>query len=278
MAFMIDLKGGPRLKSIPIDRISPNPDQPRRIFDETGLKELADSIAQLGVITPLTVRRAAGDGYLLIAGERRLRASKLAGLEAVPCYIIDADDKSSALMALVENLQRRDLDPFEEAEGLRRLIEEHGMTQQQAAAKIGKTQAAVANKLRLLKLYPSTVAILRENRMSERHGRALLAISDEEIQNTAARNMAKKGMTVAAAEKYIALLAEKKPDKPSPVRKILLRDIRFFLNSVDHAIASVRAAGIPADCTTERREDGTIAMTIIITDPKRRTAGAASGM
>lgn len=277
MAFMIDLKGGPRLKSIPIDRISPNPDQPRRIFDETGLKELADSIAQLGVITPLTVRRA-GEGYLLIAGERRLRASRLAGLEAVPCYIIEADDKSSALMALVENLQRRDLDPFEEAEGLRRLIEEHGMTQQQAAGRIGKTQAAVANKLRLLKLYPSTVAILRENRLSERHGRALLAISDEELQNTAARNMAKKGMTVAAAEKYISSLIQKKPDKPSPVRKILLRDIRFFLNSVDHAIASVRAAGIPADCTTERREDGTIAMTIIITDPKRRAADPASGM
>ena len=179
MAFSIDLRRGAKLREIGVDKISPNPQQPRRIFDGAALEELADSIRRFGVITPLTVRRT-GEGYLLIAGERRLRAARMAGLRTVPCYILEADDRRSAELALVENLQRRDLDPFEEAEGLLRLTRDFGLTQQQAAQQVGKTQSAVANKLRLLRLCPETIAIIRAHHLTERHGRALLALEAEQ--------------------------------------------------------------------------------------------------
>jgi len=261
MAFSIDFKGRPTLKHIALYKIVPNPHQPRKIFDAEALRQLADSITQHGIITPLTVRRE-GERYVLIAGERRLRASKLAGLDTVPCYVLEADDGQSAAMALVENLQRRDLDPFEEAEGLVRLTRDFGLTQQQAAEKIGRTQAAVANKMRLLKLHKSTIEIIREYGLSERHGRALLALEDEEEQNEAARHIADHGLNVARSEEYIARLIEKR-DAPKPKRQLYIKDIRFFLNSVTKAVDSVRSAGIDAVCTKTDEEDG-IRLTILI--------------
>ena len=248
MAFSIDFKGRPILKHIALYKIVPNPHQPRKIFDAEALRQLADSIEQHGIITPLTVRRE-GERYVLIAGERRLRASKLAGLDTVPCYV-------------VENLQRRDLDPFEEAEGLVRLTRDFGLTQQQAAEKIGRTQAAVANKMRLLKLHKSTIEIIREHGLSERHGRALLALEDEEEQNEVARHIADHGLNVARSEEYIARLIEKR-DAPKPKRQLYIKDIRFFLNSVTKAVDSVRSAGIDAVCTRSEEEDG-IRLTILI--------------
>ena len=143
-----------RVAFVPIDRIRPNPAQPRKVFDRQGLEELAASIAQYGVIQPLSVRRQA-DGYELVAGERRLRASRLAGLTEVPCILLSVDEESSGMIALVENLQRRDLDYMEEAEGLARLMRLYGLSQEQAAAKVGKSQSAVANKLRLLRHSPA---------------------------------------------------------------------------------------------------------------------------
>lgn len=266
MAFPIDFKGSPRLKHIPISRITANPYQPRKVFDREGLDELADSIRQYGVITPLTVRKGA-DGYLLIAGERRLRASRLAGMDTVPCYIIEADDQSTSAMALVENLQRRDLDPFEEAEGLLKLTQDFGLTQQQAARQVGKTQAAVANKLRLLKLFPGTIDIIRQNHLTERHGRALLALEEEQAQLAAARYIVQKGLNVAQAEDYINRIKAAVP-KPKPTKQIFIKDIRFFLNSVSKAVDSVKRAGINAVCTTESTDDGNICLTIVIPSQK----------
>ncbi len=265
MAFSIELKGnGPRLKHIPIDKIIPNPHQPRRIFERGALEELAESIRRYGVITPLSVRRA-GERYMLIAGERRLRASRLAGLQTVPCYILEADDRRSAELALVENLQRRDLDPFEEAEGLLRLTKEFGLTQQQAAIQIGKTQAAVANKLRLLKLHPETIALIREKGLTERHGRALLALEEAEPQLEAARYIADHGLNVAQSEAYIEKLKQipKTEEKPKPIRQVFLKDVRFFINSITKAVDSVRNAGLEATCT-QTTEDGDLLLTITI--------------
>lgn len=265
MAFSIELRGnGPRLKHIPIYKITPNPHQPRRIFDRGALEELAESIRRYGVITPLTVRRA-GERYILIAGERRLRASKLAGLNSVPCYIMEIDEQTSAELALVENLQRRDLDPFEEAEGLLRLTKEFGLTQQQAAERIGKTQAAVANKLRLLKLWPDTIAVIREHKLTERHGRALLALEDEGEQVEAARQIAAQGLTVAQAEAYIEKLKTRSVSQeiPHPVRQVFIKDVRFFINSITKAVDSVRSAGLEATCT-QTTEDGNLLLTIVI--------------
>lgn len=265
MAFSIELRGnGPRLKHIPIHKIVPNPYQPRRIFDRTALEELAESIRRYGVITPLTVRKT-GERYVLIAGERRLRASKLAGLGSVPCYIVEVDEQTSAELALVENLQRKDLDPFEEAEGLLRLTKEFGLTQQQAAERIGKTQAAVANKLRLLKLYPDTIALIREHKLTERHGRALLALEEEEKQLEAARRIAAQGLNVAQTEAYIEKLKALPVPQESahPIRQVFIKDVRFFINSITKAVDSVRNAGLEATCT-QTTEDGNLLLTIVI--------------
>jgi len=198
-----------------------NPNQPRKLFDAESLMGLAESIRRYGVITPLTVRRLDA-GFELVAGERRLRAARIAGLDTVPCYIVEANEESSSLMALLENLQRQDLDFFEEAAFLRQLCDRFNMTQQQAAERIGRTQSAVANKLRLLRLSPSTVEIIRDGKLTERHARALLRLPDESRQISAAQQMVRHGMNVEKAEKYIESLLE---DKPQQRRQALIRDV-----------------------------------------------------
>ena len=167
-----------RVLYLPAARIRPNPLQPRKHFDAGALQELAESIRQYGVLQPLTVRRLAG-GYELVAGERRLRAARLAGLSEVPCLLADVDEESSGMLALVENLQRRDLDYIEEAEGLQKLMQQYHLSQEQAARRIGKSQSAVANKLRILRHPPSVLQALREHQLTERHARALLKLPDE---------------------------------------------------------------------------------------------------
>ena len=181
---------------LPIAAISPNPGQPRRHFSRAGLEELAASIGEHGVLQPLSVRRVPG-GYELISGERRLRASRMAGLEEVPCILVSVDGQESSLLALVENLQRRDLDFVEEAAALSRLIRTFGLSQEEAAKKLGKSQSAIANKLRLLKLPPEVLALLREKGFTERHARALLRLETAEQQAAAARAVVEGGLTVA---------------------------------------------------------------------------------
>ncbi len=175
-----------RVFYLPADKILPNPSQPRRWFDDESLTELSRSILRYGILQPLTVRRGA-QGYELIAGERRLRAARMAGLREVPCLLARADEEDSPLLALIENLQRRDLHWFEEAVAIAKLISSYGLSQEQAAEKLGKSQSAIANKLRLLRLSPECVALLREHELSERHARALLRIADDEARFAAAR-------------------------------------------------------------------------------------------
>ena len=253
------LSGGKRreFRWLPVGSLSRNPHQPRRVFDEQALNELCESIRRYGVITPLTVRRTGG-GYELVAGERRLRASIMAGLEAVPCYIVSAEEEDSALMALVENLQRRDLDFFEEALGLQRLTELYGMTQQQAAERVGKTQSAVANKLRLLKLAPETVALVREHGLTERHARTLLRLTDPDStgagrrRNRPPRAQCRAGRGLGRP----ACCAARKQQPSAGRRKVLVRDVRLFLNTVNRAVALMQSAGVGAEVDRKDGPDG----------------------
>ncbi len=249
-----------RVLYIPIGKIRPNPAQPRKIFDRDGLRELAASIGHCGILQPLTVRRVSGE-YELVAGERRLRAAKLAGLCEVPCILLCVDEALSGLVALVENLQRRDLDYIEEAQGLLNLMRRYGMSQEQAASKVGKSQSAVANKLRILRHGERVLAKLREHALSERHARALLRLEGEEERLQAIEVIVKKGLNVAKTEAYIeAILAQKEAPKKG-LRKLIVRDVRLFLNSIDHSLELVRGAGIDAKSSREET-DSEIVLTI----------------
>lgn len=243
-----------RVTMLSPDVISPNPDQPRRYFDPDGLYELAESIRVHGILQPLSVRRKGGGRYELIAGERRLRAAMICGLEQVPCLVLEVSRESSCLLSLIENLQRRDLDFWEEAKALERLTTVYGLSQEEAAAKVGKSQSAVANKLRLLRLPQEVLALLRKHGFTERHARALLRLPTPEAQAAGADLLVKEGWTVARTEKYVeeVLRNQTKGEKTRP--PLLIRDVRFFLNSLDHSLAVMRSAGVAAQC--QRKEEG----------------------
>lgn len=243
-----------RVTMLSPDVISPNPDQPRRYFDPDGLYELAESIRVHGILQPLSVRRKGGGRYELIAGERRLRAAMICGLEQVPCLVLEVSRESSCLLSLIESLQRRDLDFWEEAKALERLTTVYGLSQEEAAAKVGKSQSAVANKLRLLRLPQEVLALLRKHGFTERHARALLRLPTPEAQAAGADLLVKEGWTVARTEKYVeeVLRNQTKGKKTRP--PLLIRDVRFFLNSLDHSLAVMRSAGVAAQC--QRKEEG----------------------
>ena len=255
-----------RVIYLPVDGIRPNPAQPRRWFDEASLSELSRSILRYGVLQPLTVRRGAA-GYELIAGERRLRAAKLAGLREVPCLLARADEEDSPLLALIENLQRRDLHWFEEATAIAKLISVYGFSQEQAAEKLGKSQSAVANKLRLLRLSPECVALLREHGLSERHARALLRLEDGEARLAAAREVVAHSWNVAQTEAYVeTLLRQTAETPPQKQPTYVIKDVRIFLNSIRRQLGVMRRAGVDAAMEREDTEDE-IRMTIRI--PRR---------
>ena len=259
-----------RVLRLEVEAIRPNPRQPRRLFDEAGLRELAASIRRHGILQPLTVRRRPG-GWELVAGERRLRAARLAGLETVPCIEAEVDERESALLALVENLQRQDLHYVEEAAAIADYLRRSGVTQEEAAAQLGRSASAVANKLRLLRLSPACQAVLLENGLTERHARALLRLEDEEERLAAARRAAARKLNVAQTEQYIERrLAELQTTPPAGRRTYVLKDVRLFLNSVDRGLRIVREAGVEAKCLREDTEEE-IVMTIRI---PRRGAGA----
>lgn len=255
-----------RVQYIPLGRIRPNPQQPRRSFDEEGLAELAASIHSCGILQPLTVRRA-GEGYELVAGERRLRAARIAGLREVPCLVAQVGEEDSALLALMENLQRRDLDCWEEAQAIARLISRYGLSQEEAARRVGRAQPTVANKLRLLRLPEDVRALLRENGLTERHARALLRLQDPEVQRRAAGDMVRRGMNVAQAEAYVEKLLQS--DQVTPPRgrsTYIIKDVRLFLNSVDRGLHLMRQAGVDAGWN---RQDTDREILLTIRIPKR---------
>lgn len=255
---------------LPSEDIAPNPVQPRKLFDEEGLEELSRSIKSYGILNPLTVR-CRGGKYELVAGERRLRAAKLAGLQEVPCILLDVNMEDAGLIALIENLQRRDLDFIEEALGLSRLIRMFGLSQEEAARRIGKSQSAVANKLRLLKLPEDVLEKLRAYGLSERHGRALLRLSDPNAQRMALEYIAANSLTVAAAEEYIEALLnapEETGPKPEPRRTLVLKDVRIFLNSLNRSLELMKQGGIDAGVKREETDESLI---LTISIPKGRT-------
>ncbi len=250
-----------RVIFLPPKGLRPNPAQPRQIFDEAGLGELADSIRQHGILQPLSVRRV-GNGYELVAGERRLRAAMMAGLTEVPCIVMQMDDRESGMAALVENLQRQDLDFIEEARGIRHLMELGELSQEQAARLLGKSQSAIANKLRLLQHSDAVLDALREGKLTERHGRALLKLKEEPAKLSAIAQISRHAMSVAQTEKYIQQLLKGKEDAPQRT------NVGAFLNNLTASLSRMQQSGIPA--VSERREtDSQIVLTITI--PKSLT-------
>ena len=253
-----------RVTMIAPEYISPNPDQPRRYFDPDGLSELADSIRAHGILQPLSVRRKGGGRYELIAGERRLRAAMICGLEQVPCLVLEVSRESSCLLSLIENLQRRDLDFWEEAKALERLTTVYGLSQEEAAAKVGKSQSAVANKLRLLRLEEPVAEALHRYGLTERHARALLRLEDPEQRLAAVEHIGKNQLNVADAEGYIdRLVTQNQTTQPRRRSAYIIKDVRLFLNSVDRGVRLMQTAGVGAKVSRRDTED-TICITVTI--------------
>ena len=249
-----------RVVFLPARSIRPNPSQPRKIFRQEALTELSESIRRHGILQPLTVRRTE-EGYELIAGERRLRAAQMAGLTEIPCILMRMDDRESGVAAMIENLQRQDLDFIEEAMGIARLMENCAMSQEQAARLLGKSQSAIANKLRLLRHSEEVLLALREGGLTERHGRALLKLQTEAEKLTAIREICRQGMSVAQTEKYIEALLTRKEETP---RKA---NVGAFLNSLTQSLQKIQRTGIGV--VSERRETGD-KIVLTITIPKEK--------
>lgn len=267
---------GNRVVYLSVREIAPNPAQPRKTFSPQGLDELASSIREHGILQPLTVRRTECGGYELVSGERRLRAARQAGLREVPCLLAGVDEEASSLLALVENLQRRDLNFMEEAQALARLIRLYGLSQEQAAQKIGKSQSAVANKLRLLRLSPEVLQKLQEHQLTERHARALLRLEEDKLQIEALDAIIRKEMNVAQTEAYIeSILSPPAVQLPS-VRKrttFVIKDVRLFLNTVNRGLRMMKSAGVNAEYgKTETEQD--ILLTIKIPKQGQNSYGS----
>lgn len=224
--------GGP-VSTLPLREIEPDKDQPRKDFDEQALSELADSIARHGLLQPIAVRAAAGGAYKIIAGERRWRAARLAGLSEVPVVIKDVTDAEAMELALIENLQREDLDPVEEAMGYRQLMERCELTQEQTAQKIGKSRSAIANSLRLLNLPDDVLTFLKEGKLSTGHAKVLLGLPDAALQTKAAEAVVDQNLNVRQTEALCKKLVKpEKPPKPQPLRPALAGEVEYALREV----------------------------------------------
>ncbi|MBQ6413465.1 MAG: ParB/RepB/Spo0J family partition protein [Ruminococcus sp.] len=239
-------------------QIRPNRTQPRRNFDEEQLRSLSRSIVENGILQPLVVRRINNTEFELIAGERRLRAAVMAGLSKVPCVVHKCNDKDSALLALIENLQRTDLNMFEEARGIARLIRKYGLTQEQAAIKLGKKQSTIANKLRLLRLgFEEQEWILTAN-LSERHARTLLRINDENLRREVLSRIIADGLGVGEAEALVTEVLTKKNEPAAEKKqehKIAIKDVRIFVNTINKAVDTMRLSGINAISRRSETDD-----------------------
>ena len=237
---------------IPNEKIYPNPNQPRRVFDQAELVNLAISIRMNGILQPITVRET-DKGYELVSGERRLRASRLAGMVTIPCIVVDVTDLKSAVFSLIENLQRQNLGYFEEALAIARLMQEFGLSQEDAARRLGKAPSTVSNKLRLLTLPKRAQQLLREKGLSERHARALLRLEKTDVVPVLEKVIA-RGWNVAQTESYIEELLTRQ-EKPRRTTKRMFSDVRIFVNTIKNAFETMKSAGIDADLTQEETED-----------------------
>ncbi|HLR21674.1 MAG TPA: nucleoid occlusion protein [Tissierellaceae bacterium] len=253
------------IKYLPITAIKPNPYQPRRNFDQKALEELSQSIKSYGIIQPISVRQLSNDSYEIVAGERRLRASELAELETIPVIIVDFRDKESAMMALIENLQREDLNFIEEAEGYHNLIRDHSFTQQELAEKIGKSQSTIANKIRLLKLPEDLQKTLIEKDLTERHGRVLLKLPDDELRYAVLDQVLDNNLNVSNTEEVVEDILsdlreedekDKKDGEEPPQQNIKsLINVRIYLNTLKKAYKAIKEFGINADYKEIDKDD-----------------------
>lgn len=234
------------------EEIYPNPDQPRRAFSMDELEGLAQSIHENGMLQPISVRIREGGGYELIAGERRLRAAGMIGMAAVPCIVIRARSEQSAVFALLENLQREDLNFFEEARAIESLMNHYGLSQEEMALRLGKAQSTLSNKLRLLKLSPRLCTQIERAGLTERHARALLKLEDERERQIVLDRVICDQLNVAQTEKLVESYLKPKQSKKRNI-KFLFRDVRIFMNTITHAVDTMRQAGIEAD--SEKTED-----------------------
>ena len=252
-----------KLTEIPVASIRRNPYQPRVTFDEESIAELAQSIRQVGLIQPLVVRKAPDGAFELVAGERRLRAVKSLGMENVTCIVEQGmEDESSAMMALIENLQREDLHYLEEAQCYNTLLSTYNLTQEELAARLGKSQSSIANKLRLLRLPEEVKSAMAEAHLTERHARALLKLKDEKTQLALVDKIAKKSLSVKETEKLVDKtlnrLYDEKADGVRPRPKILriVKDYRLFMNTINAAVNTLRETGMTVAVEQEDRENG----------------------
>ncbi len=253
---------GKTLIEIELARIVPNPNQPRKTFTQESLDELAVSIRQVGLIQPLVVRPQ-GENFELIAGERRLRACKQLGIARVPCVVLDnVVEEQSAMMALIENLQRENLHYLEEAECYQTLLQNYHLTQEELAARLGKSQSSIANKIRILRLPPRVKKAMTEARMTERHARTLLRIENEEIQLQVIEKVREKGLSVKDMEKLVDKILDRQYDQgqdgavPRPKVIRYLRDYRLFMNSINVSLEQLKESGMDVDMERTDLSDG----------------------
>ncbi|RBP36686.1 nucleoid occlusion protein [Garciella nitratireducens] len=255
------------IEYIPVNNIRPNPYQPRKYFNQSAIEELATSIKNYGILQPLSVRKIGESSYELIAGERRLRAAKLLELETVPVIVVEIVDQDSALIALIENLQREDLNYIEEAQSYYHLINDHGLTQEQVAQKVGKTQSTIANKLRLLRLSEAVQKVVIDQSLSERHARALLRLPDEELQMDVLNKIIKNKLNVKKTEELIEktrqklieqdhkLKDSKSNRKKSRARVKSYINFRIYVNTIRNAFEEIKKTGVQATFEQKDHED-----------------------
>jgi len=260
---------GRQVRWLSLDAIAPNPNQPRQTFDEASICELAESIRQCGLLQPVTVRALDAGRYELISGARRMAACKLLGMAHIDAIVMSASAKESALLALIENLQREDLHFFEEAEGYASVIERFKLSQEELASRIGRSQSTVANKLRLLRLNQPVRDMLRRHELTERHARALLRLPDDADRLKAVTQAVARGLNVQQTEALVAQMLEKQSRKPAAHRKIisLMRDHRVYINAIRNIIQQMKASGITADYTLQDMGDH-IEMKVVM--PRKR--------
>lgn len=254
---------GEKIYQVPTEKIFPNPWQARKNFPEEELQRLAASIVRYGILQPLTVQEKNGE-YELVFGERRLRAAKMLEMKTVPCRLMQLGPRTAAEMVLAENTFRQELDFFEEASALERLLRHFSMSASQLAVHLGMSQSGLANKLRLLKYSPEERILIIEKGLSQRHARALLTVDEPALRRFALEYVAKNGLTVRQTEEFVSSLRShpeefllpppKARPKPHPVRRLVVKDVRLFINSVDRAIDSIREAGFSVEAEKEEED------------------------
>lgn len=246
---------------LPVDRVTPNPYQPRKFFRKESIEELARSIKEYGVMQPISVRLINGVSYELVAGERRLRATRLAGLSTIPAIVVNIKDQDSAMIAMIENIQRENLNFIEEAEGFQNLIEDYSFTQEELAKRMGKSQSTIANKVRILRLSKKVQKFIIENDLSERHARALLKIVDEDLQMDVLQKVVQQGLTVKKTEELVEKVLGQTKEVSEEVKrdikvKRLVKDFRLFSNSIKQSIDIMKESGFGTEYIMDEIDGG----------------------